>query len=128
MPLATFNFPLHKVRTIHPDAAYKVTMGGSYDFVSKPDAPPQRIFILHFDAMIWAINAGTGFPDASVTPTYNYKALRNFYETVQTYERFNYPHPEFGTIVVRFDRPLEDPDPNGEYTTGPFDLQFKEQP
>jgi hypothetical protein len=126
---ATFDFPYHIPVTVYPDNSSRVQFGGAYEFVSKPNAPDQRIFILSFAGMSFFFNTD-GTINASTNAQYNYKALRNFYESVKLYDKFNYPHPEFGTILVRFHKPLQDPKliPNGRGLTEPFEIELIEQP
>src|SRR5262245_11203428 len=124
----TFNFPYHKVRTIYPDNSARVQFGGAYEFVAKPNAPDQRIFILTFAAMRFFFTSGT--LDANVSPTVNYKNFRNFYEAHRLYEKFTYPHPEFGNLTVRFHKPLNDPEgiAGGNGAVGQFEIELIEQP
>lgn len=125
----TFNFPNHIVKTKYPNNSNSLQFGRSYKFVAAPNAPPQRQFTLSFPGMSFFYSSGTTI-DATINPTFNYKALRNFYEAHLLHIIFIYPHPEFGNINVRFLNPLEDPDPipGGNGAQGPFQLVFEEQP
>src|SRR3990167_3368764 len=125
----TFDFPYHRVRNLYPDNSGRVVFGGSYEFSSKPNAPPQRIFVLMFSAMKYFFNTN-GTINAATNAQYNYKALRNFYEANQMWDTFVYPHAEFGNLNVKFRKPLQDPEPieDGNGAMSAFELELFEQP
>lgn len=125
----TFDFPYHKVRTIYPDNSSRVSFGGGYEFVSAPNSPDQRIWVLTFAAMKFFFD-GSGNIDATITPKVNYKAFRNFYEAQKLYAKFIYNHAEFGALVVRFHKPLNDPEgiEGGNGAMGQFEIELIEQP
>lgn len=124
----TFDF-YHTVRTVYPDNSARVTFGGAYEFVSRPNSPDQRIFVLNFSSMKFFFN-GDDTLNAAVNTKFNYKTFRNFYEAHRLWDKFIYPHPEFGNIVVRFHKPLEDPEwfEGGNGASKSFQIELIEQP
>lgn len=128
--METFNFPYHTTRTIWPPPSYKATFGSGYEFSSKPDAPPQRRFMLRFNAFKYFVDAGTGFPEAVTSPLLNYMTFINFYSVHKTHEPFLYNHPVFGQLTVKFSKSLEDPEHVGDGTgvVGGLEVELIEQP
>lgn len=126
----TFDFPYHaRPVTVYPDNSARVQFGGAYEFVSAPNAPDQRLFILTFAAMRYYFNSDSTL-NAATNAQWNYKALRNFYEAQRLYTKFIYVHPEFGSLIVRFHKPLVDPKliDNSNGITESFDIELIEQP
>ena len=118
----TFNFPYYTVRRIYP--------AGDQQKFEKPRlhvrcqvaaVPIQRTFILKFNAMAnWlATSSGYGMQD-----------LVLFYEAYEMWDRFTYPHPLYGNLIVRFSKALEVPETldNGFGHTMPLEIQLIEQP
>lgn len=124
-----FDFDYHVVKTQWPDNAEKMQFGNSYMFTSKPRGPAQRLFILTFPGMKRYLNSD-GSMDATTNPKLNYTRLENFYAAHQCWASFNYSHPVYGTLVVKFAKPLADPDPipEGDGALGAFEIQLLEQP
>jgi hypothetical protein len=125
----TFNFPYHIEKTNYPAIENRMQFGNSYEAVSKPTAPYQRVFVLSFPGMMTYLDSG-GAVDYSTNATINYETLRKFYEDHGLWDKFIYPHPKFGNVTVRFAQPLAAPDPvpMGNGAQGPFEIQFREQP
>jgi hypothetical protein len=126
--METFSFPNHVVKVQYPDSGDSMTLGKSYEFTSKPNAPDQRIFILSFAGMMLYLDA-EGAIDASKNAAINYRAVELFYEAHRKWKTFIYPHPYLGNINVRFNTPLNPPDPipGGNGALGGFEIQLKEQ-
>ncbi|KGM36127.1 hypothetical protein [Inquilinus limosus] len=128
--METFNFPRHKFRTQYPESSFRVQFGNSYTFVSKPSAPDQRLFILTFQLVKYYVN-GAGQADASIVgEATNAAALDGFYARHRLYEKFIYPHPVYGNVVVRFQKPLEIPDgiEGGDGAIENLEVQLLEHP
>lgn len=119
MTLAVFNFPFHKVRHLYP-AGDQQKFGSGYTYAVKPLLPEQRTFVLTFAALQW------GAPVA----TYDMQALIDFYEAHRLWDRFTYPHPQYGNLTVRFGRALEVPQSldGGTGVTEQCEIQLIEQP
>lgn len=128
MPMETFNYPYHVSEIRYPQSSTAVSFGKGYEFVSKPNAPDQLRFMLHFPTMrIW-VNPN-GSLNAGFNPTYNMLNLMNFYERHRLYEKFIYPSPIKGNVVVRFGAPPTfKPIAGGGGTYEPFTLELVLQP
>lgn len=128
MTMETFNFPYHTPTHRYPQGD-AMKLGRGYQFAQDPVLPLQRSFRLKFEAMKWFLNID-GSVDTTTEPLINMQLLVAFYERVYTSRRFYYPHPIYGTLIVRFEQPLEVPQSlkNGNGTTDSFEIQFIEQP
>lgn len=104
----TFDFPYHKVSTTYPESSIRVQFGRSYTFATKPDAPDQRIFTLEFALLKYFLNDMEEV-DATINPTINLAALEAFYQAHRLWDTFTYPHPVYGNLDVKFNKPLEIP-------------------
>jgi hypothetical protein len=127
--MATFDFPYHQVRTEYPDSTTRVQMGKGWVYPIKPSAPDQRLFVLSFPGMQYFLD-GAGAIDATILPQRNMAAMEAFYQAVLCWDIFNYVHPVYGPMNVRFNRPLQVPkgviDGNGLLES--FDVTFIEVP
>lgn len=103
----TFNFPYHEFEDTYPETGGGMKFGNSYDFRFAPSAPPTKIFTLNMTGMRY-IFSGESIDDTSV-PQLNIRVLDAFFLKHQLHEKFIYPHPVRGDIVVRFMSPLEIP-------------------
>lgn len=108
MALDTFNFPYHTFETDNPTSGVNIQLGGSYMFTTPPTDPDQRIFTLSFPAMKYYVGED-GLPEAGTEPTKNMKTLSDFYRAHLLYKSFLYPHPVYGTLEVKFNKPLKEP-------------------
>jgi phage-related protein len=123
-----FDFPNHTVTHVYPKGdSFK--FGNGYEFAAKPFGPPQRTFKLTFEAMVWFLN-DDGSADTATEPGINMQRLIEFYEEHQTWKKFLYPHPVYGTLIVRFKEPLETPQSlkNAAGATDKLELTLVEQP
>lgn len=109
MTLAVFNFPYHTVETQNPESGVRGQFGGSYVFTTPPTDPDQRLFTLKFAAMQFFVD-GAGVPEAISNPTYNMLTLINFYLAHKLYLSFTYAHPVHGTLEVKFQKSLVEPE------------------
>lgn len=108
MPLEDFNFPYHRFETVNPETGFRAQFGGSYTFTATPDSPDQRIFKLGFDAMKFFTDESDNVIN-DVVPEINMKNLIDFYHEHKLHKTFNYTHPVYGVLVVKFAKPLPEP-------------------
>lgn len=104
---AVFDFPYHRVGTKYPTQGNNLKLGGSWDYSSKPNCPPQRVFTLDFKVLKYYGEAGS--LDLISDKEINLGVLEAFYNEHQLYKKFIYPHPVYGELLVKFQRPLEVP-------------------
>lgn len=127
MTMQTFNFPMHTFETIYPDSSPKVQFGKGYEYASKPKAPDQVKYRLAFPVMKFYLTGGV--VDRGIYTTSNMALLEDFYKFHRCYEKFIYPHPLEGNVVVRFSQPLQYKQlPMGLGAVEPFTLEFTLQP
>lgn len=113
-----------------PESSVRLNLGNSWTFTAPPNAPDQRIFILHFKGMKYHVDAEgniDGTPEATLT---NLKTLRDFYKTHRQYKQFTFNHPVEGALVCTFNKPLAIPKgvEGGLGTVEEFSLEFLEHP
>lgn len=128
----TYNFPYYTFETQNPDVGIRVQLGGGYVFSAPPSAPDQRIFSLKYPqgAFVWYCTPGTETPDATINPTRNMKALSNFYQAHKLHKSFLWVHPIYGELVVKFSKPLKEPEglSGGTGALKALDIELMEQP
>lgn len=124
----TFNFPYHKVSTRHPQQGTNLKLGGSWSYNSKPSSPPQRVFTLEFKILKYYGAAGA--LDLVTDSEINLGALEAFYNAHLQHTEFFYPHPIYGALRVKFQKPLEIPTgiEGGGGAIAGIGLLFIEQP
>lgn len=123
-----FSFPYHTLEVKYPDSSIKVAFGGGYEFTSKPKAPDQVEYILNFAAMFF-FETVPGYLDETKHVEANMAVLEKFYNDHKMYEKFIYPHPTHGNLVVRFAEPLNYKIAvNGKGRVEPFSIRLKLQP
>lgn len=125
-----FDFPYHTVQTKNPESGFRGQFGGSYVFVTPPTDPDQRIFTLHFPVMkIFTEEDGTTI-DSVTNAKYNMKTLSDFYAAHKLWDAFQYNHYLYGTLVVRFNAPLDEPEgiPGGGGAVKAFTVELIEVP
>ena len=124
-----FPFTLHKFQTIFPDRKNKIALGGGYEHITKPNTPAAKTFRLTFRTMCYVDDA-QGNPDAHTDPKTNLLALEQFYARHETYEKFLYDHPVYGTCQVTFNQPFTTPEllDDGNGACAPFTIELKEHP
>lgn len=126
MALETFPFVNHTPTHAYPKGdSFK--FGKGYEFSSSPQLPLQRRFKLKFNALIWY-----GPTDNTTDAVNNAKNFDEFYARNLTHKKFNYVHPVFGTLIVKFapDIPFEMPSslPGANGVTEGFEITLVEQP
>lgn len=113
--METFNFPFHGVPAMTgEDNATSIILTGGFKFGAEPSEPMMRIFTLNFPVLGYEF-LPNGTPDelGTVNPQHNAIALWEFYRTHGTWKSFIYPHAIFGNVSVKFDRPVELPQIEG---------------
>lgn len=125
----TFNFPYHTFTTEYPESGVRMQLGNSYVFTAPPESPDQRKFNLTFPAMQYYVPT-PGTVDITTNPTRNAGTLEKFYTDHKLYATFIYPHPVYGDVNVKFNKPLKIPQPvaGGSGVLNPFDVEFIEMP
>lgn len=128
--MQTFNYALHKVETQYPESSIRVQFGKSWQFAAKPDAPDQRVFKLTFSGFKYYIDENGQVEAETNEFVNNLYSLELFYQSVRLYEKFVYPHPVYGNVVVRFNKPLLVPKGvhGGNGVVEDFTIEFVEQP
>jgi hypothetical protein len=129
--METFLFPYHLLSEDYPDSSDKVQFGRGWEFASAPKGPDQIVFVLSFPMMqFYETTKGSKVLDLTKNVTRNMGALIAFYERNRGYNKFIYPHPWRGNVIVRFDKPLQVPKgiagANG--ITEAFEIRLKLQP
>lgn len=104
MAEARFNFPFHTFETTYPQEGNNLTLGGSWNYNSKPTSPPQRQFELGFKILKYF--KGANGLDKLTEPLINLGALEDFYLAHKMHTTFIYPHPVYGDVRVKFAKPL----------------------
>lgn len=126
--MATFNFPYHKQSTKYPESGKRMQMGNSYMSAAEPSGPDQRVFMLDFATMKYFLVAGVISP--TFKPEINLAALEAFYKEHRLWKTFIYPHPVYGNVNVKFNKPLEIPKgiSDGDGAVEAFSVELIEQP
>jgi hypothetical protein len=125
--METFDFPFFGSPTVeYPDDQKRLKLGRGYTFVTKPLDPIERIFKLNMTGMQWHVDQ-SGNVDATVDPQTNARALEIFYETHRLHGEFWFPRPGYGNVRVRFSKPLQMPQPEGNKGVIPaFEIELME--
>lgn len=102
--MALFPFTYFEIETKNPESGYRGQFGNSYVFTSQPNAPDQRIFNLTFPALkYYSIN---GSLSSSLNEENNMLALIEFYQDHKLHKSFDFEHPLYGSLKVKFNKPL----------------------
>ena len=127
--METFDFPNYAYTTKYPESSFRMQLGRSWTYVEKPKAPDQRVFELTFGSMQY-VEDGVGGIDIVSNPENNLGRLEDFYNRHKLYEKFILPHPIYGSIIVRFNKPLETPKgkKGGKGWTEQVTIELIEQP
>ena len=124
----TFNLPYHLISVEYPNSSVKMTFGRGYEFASKPKGPDQLDYILDFNLMMFYEDV-PGSLDLLANPKINMALLEKFYQSKRLYEKFIYPHPTEGDVIVRFKEPLKYKIKfGGNGAVEPFSVKFTTQP
>lgn len=126
--MAVFDFPFHVAPAVqYPDDQTKVKLGRGWTHVAKPFGPIERVLKLKMRGMQFFLN-GSNQLDASVNPQRNAYALEQFYETHRLHGEFTYPWDGRGNLTVRFNKPLQLPEPLGNGVLPDFEIELIEVP
>lgn len=134
MAVQRFNFPYHKVKTEYPESSVRVQFGSNFTFTAKPDSEDMRNFILTFPVMKafepTENDDGTKSPDLSSDPQINIAVLEKFYQDHRLHTTFIYPHPHYGDVKVKFNKPLKIPEgqTGGDGAIKNITVELMEQP
>lgn len=107
--MLTFPTTCFLVETKYPDSSVRVQFGKSWTFTAPPDAPDQRGFSLTLKGMKYYVNLDGSINATTGSDINNLAALETFYQTVRLFDDFHFPHPIYGTLVCRFNKPLQIP-------------------
>lgn len=126
--MQTFDFPFHLVSTQYAVTGSKVELGNAYSYTSKPTAPGKRVFTLNFKVMKYFVVGGT--ISSTKLPQINMAVLEKFYQDHEMWQTFIYPHPVYGNLNCKFNKPLQVPQgiEQGDGALQSFSLELEEQP
>ncbi len=129
MALEVFNYPYHTVKGENPESGLRIQLGKSYVFTAPPTDPDQRKFTLNMRGMQFFFD-NAGELDDSVVPLRNMFSLIKFYQRHKMYKSFQYMHPIHGLLVVKFNQPLveEEPEAGGSGVVKDFTIELIEIP
>lgn len=121
--MAVFPAVYFTYATRYPQSGTRISLSNSYDFTAGPTAPDQRTFILKLSGMQY-------FGNLTSQVNRNMEVLEAFYNTHKLHVTFDLPHPIYGTVKVKFNRPLEIPEgiQGGNGVLDPFTVELIEQP
>ena len=121
---------MHRVATEHPDSGARMQFGDSYMYSAEPTAPDQRIFKLKFKILKYFLGPGDVLPNPNIQPAINLARLTAFYAEHRMWKSFTYPHPVYGDVQVKFNKPLSIPEgiEQGDGAHADISLEFIEQP
>lgn len=127
--METFPATYFTYATRYPQSGARLEMARSYIYTVEADAPDQRIFILTLPGMQYFTDHN-GVIDPYTTPERNMAVLEDFYNTHRLALKFNFDHPVHGTVVCRFNQPLEVPEgiPEGNGVLNPLQVELIEIP
>ncbi len=127
MATQIFDFPFHKVSTRYPVRGVQLQLGGGWDYSTEPTTPIARSLVLSFATMKFFEN-----PESLVNPELQISAshLEDFYIEHELHKPFIYPHPRWGNLITKFEKPLDLPEgiTNGDGALKPFQIFLKESP
>ena len=127
--MEVFNFPNHLYSTERPVSGAQITLGNSYQYAVEPTAPDQRNIHLTFRGLWYYKNSG-GVIDETIDAENNMAALESFYNRHRLWKNFQYTHPIYGLLTVRFSTPLSTPNgtPGGTGIVEGVQVKLIEQP
>lgn len=125
------NFMLHKVKTEYQPNGFSVAFGGGYSFDTDGGYPPLKKFTLTFTGYQYYLKEVNGVEVVDKEKNIdknNMGALEDFYLRHLTYKNFEYNHPVYGKVIVRFSEPLVIPEgiPEGRGILNDFNVVLKE--
>lgn len=125
------NFMMHKVKVEYQPNGFSVTFGGGYSFDTDGGYPPLKRFILTFKGYQYYLKEVNGVEVTDKEKNIdknNMAALEDFYLRHLTNKNFEYNHPVYGKVIVRFAEPLQIPEgiEKGRGVLGDFNIILKE--
>ena len=108
MAYSTFDWNLHIETTVYNDVDQSLKLGGGWDYMIDPLVNPPRTFVLTFGALCWFTKRVNDqlMLDYETSAPINAGRLDKFFDTHRLHKPFWYPHPKYGLIKVRFDKPV----------------------
>ncbi len=103
-----FDFPYHCVSTDYLPEGVVFPLGGNYAYTVEGDKPEQRKFTLYFKGLRYISDGMNYRTDEDIQ--LNMARLEMFYNLHKLDKPFDYNHPVFGIVKVRFDQPLKIPE------------------
>ena len=127
--MAVFPVTHFSYSTTYPESGTRVQLGQSYQFDTPPEAPDQRIFTLSLAGMAYFVDASDRI-DRAYAPWRNLAVLEDFYNVHKRAIEFTLQHPVYGSVQVKFNRPLQIPTgiKDGNGVVPEFEVELIEQP
>ncbi len=127
--MAVFPATYFSVQTKYPESGTRVQLGNSYLYTAPPLAPDQRTFTVRLQGMAYFVNSN-GTINTTTETGRNMAVFEAFYNEHKLYLSFDFPHPVYGTLTCKFNRPLEIPDgvAGGSGMLPTFDVELIEIP
>lgn len=115
--------------TRYPQSGNRLELSRSYVYTSEAEAPDQRTFILQLTGMQYFLD-GADAADRVTQPGRNMWVFEDFYILHRLSKSFLFEHPIHGSVVCKFNRPLEVPEgiPNGKGVLPPITVELLEIP
>lgn len=110
MSRETFPLKLFSYSTEYPTSGVNIALGNSYTFTAAPSAPDQRLFTIKFAALKYFLAEGGGIDTDVYADTLNLGTLEAFYNRHRLWKSFDFNHPIYGLVVVKFKDPLKVPE------------------
>jgi len=126
----TFQWMKHLFETQYPDSSTRIQFGKGYTFAAPPTAPDQRVFRLYFKGFKYYVNTDGTLDITTNQYDDNLGALETFYQTHRLSQNFLYIHPAWGSVTVKFFKPLQVPKgiASGNGMVEDFTIDLMEQP
>ena len=124
-----FIWKYHTQSTEYPEG-FTAKLGNSYTFAAEPSSVDQRLFKLSFPTMFYYMEVDGVTLNLAKLPSINMGALEAFYKVHRQWKSFIYPHPIYGDVVAKFNKPLVVPQGTvaGNGSLQGFGLELLEQP
>ena len=114
----------------YPENGNRIQLSNSYAFTAAPTSPDMRVFTVTLEGMQYFQHPTTGLAGRGQEPERNQAVLDDFYQSVHMNTAFDFFHPAFGTLSVKFNAPLQVPEAikgaNG--MIGTYTVELIEQP
>lgn len=98
---------MHHVREVERlQNVTSIKLGNGYSYISKPTSPMLKKFKLHFTGFRYYFKEDGNIDYEENKNLNNVGALSSFYDTMNMWDTFVYNDEEFGSVLVRFSKPL----------------------